>query len=89
MRLVNVKVSNPDYDPDLDDVENYNNAKREQELQYLMKRQLRLVPLIERPKSTIIKYELTYTLVSRTTNRYKANNTQLTRKKYSNPKYEI
>ena len=28
-RLVDVEVPNPDYDSDLDDVENYNNAKRE------------------------------------------------------------
>ena len=88
-RLVNIEVPNPDYDPDLDNVENYNNAKREQEPQYLIERQLRVVPLVERPRSTIIKYEPTYTLVLRTTNRYRANNQQLTRKEYPNLEYEV
>ena len=85
---MNVEVPNPNYDPELDNVENYDNAEREQEPQYLIERQLRLVPLIERPKSTIVKYEPSYTLVPRTTNRYRANNQQLTRKEYPNPEYE-
>ena len=84
---VDIRVENPNYDLELNDISDYENDEREQEPEYITKRQLRQVPLINRLERTIIKYKLTYTLLPNT-NRYKANTIQLTRKEYPNPKYE-
>jgi len=75
-REVDVEIENPDYD------------ENDEEPEYIIRRELRQVPLVERPEPTIIKYEPTYTLIANTNNRYKANNTQLTRKEHPNPEYE-
>ena len=80
-------MKNLDYDPDLDDVSNYENNEREREPEYITERQFQQVPLIERSERTIIKYEPTYILLPNT-NRYKANTAQLTRKEYPNPEYD-
>lgn len=88
MRLVDVQVPNPAYNPDLDDVEIYENEEREQEPRYIIEQRLRQVPLIERPNETIIKYEPAYTRVANT-DRYKINNSQFTRKEFPNPEHKI